>query len=94
MKGLRRFKDRLKKDLEEPEFRKAFEEEEIFAQVAIQIAKIRKKEGLSQATVAKKLHTTQQTVSRLENAGNESYTLKTLAKLAQIFHRKLEIKFS
>lgn len=94
MKGVKRFRDRLKKDLEVPEFRKAFEEEEIFAAVAIQIAKIRKEEGLSQIQLAKKLHTTQQTISRFEDADNQSFSLKTLAKLAQIFHKKLEVKFS
>ena len=45
MKGVRRFKDRLKKDLRDPEFRKAFDEEEVYASLAIQIAKIRQKKN-------------------------------------------------
>lgn len=93
MKGVRRFRDRLNRDLKNPEFRKAFEEEEIFAEIAIQIAKLREKEGLSQKELAEKLHTTQQTVSRLEDMDNTSYSLKTLVKVAQLFHKKLEIKF-
>ena len=41
MKTYRRFKDRLKEDLKNPEFKKAVEREEIFASLAIQIAQIR-----------------------------------------------------
>ena len=93
-KGFVKFRDELKKELKNPEFRKAFEEEEVFASVAIQIARIREKEGLSQEELAKRLHTTQQTVSRLEKLDNSSCSLKTLIKLAKVFHKKLEIKFS
>lgn len=92
MKGVRKFKDRLKKDLKDPEFRKAFKEEEVYASLAIQIAKIREKENLTQGELAKRLHTTQQTISRLENVHNRSYTLQTLIKLATALHKQLEVK--
>jgi ribosome-binding protein aMBF1 (putative translation factor) len=93
MKGVRRFKDRLAKDLKNPEFQKAFKEEEVFASVAIQIAKIREKKGLSQKDLARLLNTSQQTISRLETPSNYSYSVKTLIKLAHALHKKLEIKF-
>ena len=93
MKGARRFKDRLKKDLTDPGFRRAFDEEEIFASLAIQIARIREKKGLSQTDLAKRLHTTQQTVSRLEDTHNKSYSLNTLVKLAEALHKKLKVEF-
>ncbi|MBU0570739.1 MAG: helix-turn-helix transcriptional regulator [Candidatus Omnitrophica bacterium] len=93
MKGARRFKDRLKRDLKDPEFRKAFEEEEVYATVAIQIAKMREKEDLTQKELAKRLHTTQQTVSRLEETQNRSYSLKTLIKVARVCHKKIKIEF-
>ena len=93
MKGARRFRDRLKKDLTDPEFRQAFDEEEVFTSLAIQIARIRQKEGLSQTDLAKRLHTSQQTVSRLEDAHNKSYSLNTLVKLAEALHKKLKIEF-
>ena len=38
---MRRFQDRLKEDLKDPEFKKAFDREEIFATIAILIAKIK-----------------------------------------------------
>lgn len=91
MKNTRRFKDRLKEDLKDPEFKKAFEEEEIYASIAITLAKIREKQGLTQKELARRMHTTQQTVSRLENPQNKSYSLGTLIKIARVFHKKVKI---
>ena len=92
MKSVRRFRDRLKEDLKDPEFRKAFEEEEIYASLAIQIAKIREEGNLTQKELAKRLHTTQQTVSRLEDVDNRSYSLKTLVKLADALDKRLKVE--
>ncbi len=92
MKAYRNFDDRLKKELKNPEFKKAFDQEEIFASLAIQIAKIRQKQGLSQKDLAKRLKTTQQTVSRIENIGNKSLSLNTLLKLAGVLHKQLKIE--
>ncbi|MFH1258857.1 MAG: helix-turn-helix transcriptional regulator [Elusimicrobiota bacterium] len=93
MKAARSFRERLKKDLKNPDFKKAFDEEEIYSSVAIQIAKLREQEHLTQSELSKKLHTTQQTISRLEDINNDGYSLKTLVKIAQTFHRKLKIEF-
>jgi len=92
MKGVRRFKDRLKEDLKDPEFRKAFDEEEIYASLAIQIARIRQKKKLTQQELAKRLHTTQQTISRLENIYNKSYSLRTLIELARVLDKRLKVE--
>lgn len=93
MKGGRSFDRYLKEKLKDPEFRKAFEEEDTYSRVAIQIAKLREKQDLSQRDLAELLHTTQQTISRLEDPGNESFSLRTLVKLAQVFHKRLKIQF-
>ncbi len=92
MKPFRRFQDRLKEDLKNPAFKKAFDQEEIFASLAIQIAELRQKQGLSQKALAKRLKTTQQTVSRLENINNRSLSLNTLMKLAGVLHKQLKIE--
>ena len=92
MKPLRHFKDRLKEDLKDPAFKKVFDQEEIFAELAIQIAKFRQASGLSQQDLAKRLHTTQQTVSRLENTNNRSLSLNTLIRLAEVLHRRLKVE--
>ncbi len=94
MKGTVRFKDYLKEELKDPEFREAFDEEEVYASLAIQIAKIRQKNKLTQKELAKRLHTTQQTISRLENIRNKSYSLQTLIKLARILDKRVSVKFS
>ena len=92
MKGVRRFKDRLKRDLRDPEFRKAFDEEEVCASLAIQIAKIRQKKDLTQQELAKRLQTTQQTISRLEDINNRSLSLKTLIKVAHVLDKRLKVE--
>lgn len=92
MKGTVKFDDYLKKELKDPEFKKAFDEEEIYASLAIQIAKVRQKKHLTQEELARRLHTTQQTVSRLEDVHNKSYSLHTLVKLAQALGKKLEVQ--
>ena len=92
MKGVRRFKDRLKKDLRDPEFHKAFDEEEVCTSLAIQIAKIRQKKDLTQQELAKRLQTTQQTISRLEDINNRSLSLKTLIKVAHVLDKRLKVE--
>jgi len=92
MKSTVKFKDYLKKELKNSEFKKAFDEEEIYASLAIQVAKIRQKEKLTQAALARRLHTTQQTISRLEDIHNKSCSLGTLIKLAGVLDRRLKIE--
>jgi DNA-binding XRE family transcriptional regulator len=93
MKGARRFEDYLKEKLKNKEFKKSFDEEGIYAEVAIQIARLRVQKRLSQKRLAHLLHTSQQTISRLEDPDNSSYSLRTLIKLAHILGKKLEVQF-
>ena len=93
MKGIRRFRDKLNKDLQDKKFAKVFDEEELFANLAIQIAKLRQEQGLNQKELAKLLRTSQQMISRIEDPHNKSFSLKTLAKLAAAFHKKLSVQF-
>jgi len=93
MKGVVKFSTYLSEQLKNKEFRKAFDEEEVYADLAIQIAKLRQENGFNQKDLAKVLHTTQQTVSRLEDPRNNSLSLSTLIKLAEALHKKLKIQF-
>lgn len=93
MKGFLRFRDDLRERLKDEEFRKAFDEEDVYARLAVQIAELREKQGLSQADLARELHTSQQMVSRLEDPHNGSISLNTLVKLAQAFHKRLKVNF-
>lgn len=75
------------------EFKKAFDEEEVPARIAIQIATLREKNHLTQKQLSNRLHTTQQNVSRLEHPENKSLTINTLQKLASVFHKELVVQF-
>ena len=93
MKNLIKLSDVINENLKDEEFKIAFDEEDVFARLALQIAKERKDLGLSQKEIAEYFDTSQQAISRLENKKYEGYTLKTLLKLAHVFKKKLEIKF-
>lgn len=93
MKGVRRFQDYLKGQLKNEEFRKGFEEEKVYAQVALQIVRLRAQKKLSQNRLAQLLHTSQQTISRLEDPHNISCSLKTLIKLAHVLNKELKVQF-
>ncbi len=93
MKGTRRLQGYLKGQLKDGEFRKGFEEEGVYAQVAIQIARLRTRKKISQKKLAKLLHTSQQTISRLEDPHNASYSLRTLIKLAHALGSELKVQF-
>jgi len=93
MKNTVKFKDYLKEELKNKEFKKAFNEEEVYASLAIQTAKIRQEKGITQEDLAKRLRTTQQTVSRLEDIHNKSYSLKTLIRLARALDKGLKVEF-
>jgi len=94
MKGAVKFSDYLNKQLKNKTFKKAFDDEEAYSLLAIQIAKLRENNGYSQKDLALIVSTTQQTVSRLEDRQNKSLSLGTLIKLAHAFHKKLKISFS
>ena len=93
MRNTVKFKDYLKEELKNREFKKAFNEEEIYVSLAIQTARIRQEKGITQEELAKRLHTTQQTVSRLEDIHNKSYSLKTLIRLARALGKGLKVEF-
>jgi DNA-binding XRE family transcriptional regulator len=93
MKGTRKFSRYLRKELKLSEFKKAFEKEGIYADLAIKIAGLRQAQGYTQQDLAAFLHTTQQTVSRIEDPRNNSLSINTLIKIAVFFKKGLNIEF-
>jgi DNA-binding XRE family transcriptional regulator len=75
------------------EFRKAYDEEVARLRIAYQIAKLRKRRGLSQSDLARKTKTTQQTISRLEDKENVQVSVRTLTRIATALHSRLCIHF-
>lgn len=84
-----------KKALKDPEVRKAYEEadDDPFVEVATQLIRLRERNHLTQAQLARKLRTSQQAVARLESLRYRGYSLQILNKIAQTFNKKLHVQF-
>jgi len=85
------FERHLENHLADPEFAKTYHEEREKLNIAMKIAELRVKRGLSQQELAKKLQTTQSVVSRLESSGYENYSIKTLRKVASALRAELVV---
>jgi len=90
---VRIFRSRLREDLKDPEFKAHYQEERQALKLAMKIAKLREKKGLSQQQMAKLMGTSQQAVSRIESGEYEGFTLKTLEKIAEATGTKVKIEF-
>lgn len=75
------------------EFRKAYDEEVARLRIAYQIEKLRKSRGLTQSELARKLKTTQQTISRLEDMKNLRFSVRMLARIATALKSRLCVHF-
>ena len=75
------------------EFRKHYDEEAARLQIGFRIEKLRKLRKLTQAQLAKMIHTTQQTISRLEDKKDARVNITTLSRIAGALRARLEIKF-
>jgi len=90
---VRTFRSRLREDLKDPVFKAHYQEERQALMLAMKIAKLREKKGLSQQQMAKLMGTSQQAVSRIESGEYEGFTLKTLEKIAEATGTKVKIEF-
>ena len=61
--------------------------------VALQLAALRKRAGLSQKELARKLKTTQQQISRLESPGYEGHSLSMLRRVARVLRAEVRVTF-
>lgn len=85
------FLEHRTKKLQSPAFRKAFEEGLDDLRLAVKIAQLRQKMGLSQTELAAKIKTSPSLISRIENGQNME--LKTLKKIAKALGTELAIDF-
>lgn len=90
---MRRFNDYLREQIRDPVVRKAFEKEKRRLEIAARIADIRRRKRLTQSELARRMGTTQQTISRLESGDYDGYTLKTLERIARATKSHLVIEF-
>lgn len=76
-----------------PGFKKAYDEEVAKLQIGYKIAQLRQMRHLSQAALARKVKTSQQTISRLEDLKNSRININTLTRLAAALKARLTIDF-
>ena len=74
----------LEEQLKDPAFAERFEKAGEAWDVALQIAALREKAGLSQRDLARKLRTSQQNISRLESPSYEGHSLTRLRRVAEV----------
>ncbi len=79
---------------DDPRRQKMLREERINAEVASQIYTARKRAGLNQKQLAKRIGTTQSVISRLEDADYGGQTLKMLRKIGDALGENLEVRFA
>ena len=82
--------DCLKRKLQNPAFRAAYDAEDKRIELVLQIIKLRQQRGMTQADLAKAIGTRQANVSRLERF-DANLTLGTLEKVAKALGVNLQI---
>lgn len=83
------FENYLKEKLKNKEFAKNYNEELVLTRLAVQIAKRREEQKLTQKQLADKAHLTQQQVSKVESASGLS--VKTLTKVCSALNLNLTL---
>jgi transcriptional regulator with XRE-family HTH domain len=83
----------LDEQLRDPAFAARFERAGEAWDVALQIATLRQKAGLSQKELATVLNTSQQQISRLESPGYEGHSLSMLRRVASALNARVRIVF-
>ncbi len=81
----------LEEQLRDPGFAERFKRAGEAWDVALQIAALRKKAGLSQKDLARKLKTSQQQISRLESPSYEGHSLSMLRRVAKVLSAKVRV---
>jgi transcriptional regulator with XRE-family HTH domain len=81
----------LEEQLRDPDFAKRFKRAGEAWDVALQIAALREQAGVSQKQLARKLHTSQQQISRLESPSYEGHSLSLLRRMAKVLHARVRI---
>ena len=81
----------LEEQLKDPAFAERFEAAGEAWDVALQIAALREKAGLSQKDLARKLKTSQQNISRLESPAYAGHSLTMLRRVARVLSAKVRV---
>jgi ribosome-binding protein aMBF1 (putative translation factor) len=82
----------LEEQLKDPDFKERFQKAGEAWDVAMQIASLRKRCGLSQKELARRLKTSQQQVSRLESPSYEGHSLSMLRRVADVLGATVHVE--
>lgn len=93
IKKAKNFQAYLKQQLKNPEFKEQYDKYGKQLEVAYQILELRRKKGISQAQLAKKIGTKQSNVARME-AGQQNFSVDILEKIAEALGLDLNISFA
>lgn len=83
----------LEEQLKDPEFAERFEDAGEAWDVAMRLAELRQRAGLSQKELARKLKTSQQNISRLESPSYEGHSLSMLRRVAEALGASVRVTF-
>ena len=92
MKPRTNFDTYLEQQLKDPDFERRFRKAGEAWDVAIQIASLRKRSGLSQKELARRLGTSQQQISRLESPSYEGHSLSMLRRVAEVLGATVHVE--
>ncbi len=81
----------LKEQMQDPAFAARFERAGEAWDVALQLAALRQRAGLSQKELARRLKTSQQQISRLESPGYEGHSLANLRRVAGVLKARVHV---
>ena len=85
------FDEYLDSQMKDPEFASRFEQAGDSWEVALQLAALRQKAGLSQKELAKRVNTSQQNISRLESPSYEGHSLANLRRVATALNARVRV---
>jgi transcriptional regulator with XRE-family HTH domain len=92
MKGKTNFDFYLEEQLKGKEFVERFRKTGEAWDVAIQLVSLRKKSGLSQKELAKRVGTSQQQISRLESPSYGGHSLSMLRRVAEVLRANIHVE--
>ena len=81
----------LNEELKDPAFARRFKQAGQAWDVALQITALRRRAGLSQRELAKRVKTSQQQICRLESPGYEGHSLSMLRRVAQALRARVRV---
>jgi transcriptional regulator with XRE-family HTH domain len=82
----------FEEQLKDPDFAESIRKGGEALGVAIQLASLRKKSGLSQKELAKRVGTSQQQISRLESPSYEGHSLSMLRRVADVLGATVHVE--